>query len=253
MGKLLDACLKGNTQDAEAALAAENDAKGITPLMHAVNNGFTDVVKALLSVNQQCKSGWTALMCACHRNYPHLVRVLLDAGADVNLAKHDGHTALGIACQYSTADVVKMLLDAGADPNVRATSGDTTPLILACNYAGPAVVKMLVDAGADVDARSNNITPLVAAARYNPWPTRLAVIKVLVHAGADVNAMHEWSPLHVACDYGCADLVRVLLEAGADTEAFGPRKKTPMRLAIENGFQIIQKMLIDAAWQPGVF
>ena len=51
--------------------------------------------------------GWTALMAACHQRHADVVRVLLEAGADVDVAdRADGSSALDLATRPRARDVV---------------------------------------------------------------------------------------------------------------------------------------------------
>jgi len=63
---------------------------------------------------------WTAL----HGNL-QLAQLLIDAGADVNLADKDGWVPLSVAAFYGHAEVIKALLAAGADATKEVEDGDT--------------------------------------------------------------------------------------------------------------------------------
>jgi ankyrin repeat protein len=51
------------------------------------------------------------------------LRMLLDAGADVNARQHGGYTALQSAAQHGRVDLIDLLLDAGADPDAATDDG----------------------------------------------------------------------------------------------------------------------------------
>lgn len=51
------------------------------------------------------------------------LRLLIDAGADVNARQHGGYTALQSAAQHGRMDLIDLLLDAGADPGAAADDG----------------------------------------------------------------------------------------------------------------------------------
>jgi ankyrin repeat protein len=51
------------------------------------------------------------------------LRLLLDAGADVDARQHGGYTALQAAAQHGRIDLVDLLLDAGADPDAATDDG----------------------------------------------------------------------------------------------------------------------------------
>jgi ankyrin repeat protein len=94
-----------------------------TGLIRAADRGFVDIVARLLTtptaVNHVNRLGWTALLEAIilgHGDDAHVevVRRLVAAGADVNLADHDGVTPLAHARRAGYDAIVGLLLAAGA-------------------------------------------------------------------------------------------------------------------------------------------
>jgi E3 ubiquitin-protein ligase KEG len=78
-----------------------------------------------------------------------LVRVLLSAGADPT-AQDDPHcrTALHTAAMINDAELVKIILEAGVDVNIR-NAQNTTPLLVALNRGANSCVGLLLAAGAN--------------------------------------------------------------------------------------------------------
>ena len=113
----------GDIDGLKKALAGKNakvnarDARGLTPLMHAVDKGYTVLVPPLLK-----------------------------AGADPNIRLADGATALFMAAVHGQAEIFGRLLEAGADPKVKGPRG-TTSLEIAGKHpdiaALPRVVALL--------------------------------------------------------------------------------------------------------------
>ena len=73
--------------------------------------------------------GRTALHVAAERQPSAVIRVLIEAGADVNDRTRNGETPLHYAAAFNDADSIAALLDAGADPQA-ATQFLETPLAL---------------------------------------------------------------------------------------------------------------------------
>lgn len=73
----------------------------------------------------------TALMLASENGYAKVVRLLLEAGADINAAKFDGATALMLASQIGNTEVVRILLNHGAKVNAACDKGITPSCWLA--------------------------------------------------------------------------------------------------------------------------
>ena len=71
------------------------------------------------------------------------------------------------------------------------------------------------------------MTPLWIASQNG----HLEVVRLLVDAGADKDKAHNdgWTPLHRACFKGHVEVVRLLVEAGADKAVSGCRSCTPAR------------------------
>lgn len=77
--------------------------------------------------------GNTALWFAVQGPWPHgleVVKVLLEAGADINRRCEHGRTALHMASAWGHLDVVKYLIEHGADPTI-AAEADGTPAEMA--------------------------------------------------------------------------------------------------------------------------
>ena len=108
--------------------------------------------------------------------------------ADVNSmgrSRAHGSTALTWAVQGNQVAVAQWLLRRGADPNV--ASGDRPgPLFWAVRSNNLEVARVLICAGVDVNARSGRErdTPLAVAARYG----QTEMIKLLIDSGANRNA-----------------------------------------------------------------
>jgi ankyrin repeat protein len=109
-----------------------------------------------------------------------------------------------------------------ADPGLaRAQSPDGfTALHLPAFFGGPGTAdaaRALIDAGADVSARSENsfwVLPLHSAASGG----HAEIVEILLAAGAepDPRQRHGWTPLHAAAQNGDLRSLEALLAAGAD-------------------------------------
>jgi ankyrin repeat protein len=135
---------------------------------------------AALTINARNSGGYTALTELIRhqfgRSHPGLatvmlpaVRLLLAAGADVNIPNRDGNTALMFAvAARKSADLVRLLLDAGAVVDSR-NAGGRTALLSAIGFQSLPAVEMLLAAGADVSlADLEGTSPLIKAAQAFP-------------------------------------------------------------------------------------
>ena len=154
------------------------------------------------------------------------LQLLLDAGADPNEVNHRGETALHWAVwRARSARVIAALLDAGADVNAKRHDGATAySLALRSLQNEPAA--LLIQRGADT-----RLAPETPADRERlpadvAMTGRAAAVAELLAAGLPVNGRGEMgaTALHWACWKGYADVVEILLNAGAsltiEDEAF---------------------------------
>ena len=86
-----------------------------TALIFAAMFGHSDAVKLLLQagadINIQEKAGFTALMFAAGGGHEAVVELLLEAGVQVNMQDEDGFTSLMHDAQGGHANTVKLLLE----------------------------------------------------------------------------------------------------------------------------------------------
>ena len=173
------------------------------------------------------------------------LRLLLDAGADVDARRADGATALLWAAHWDDHEAVRLLLAAGADVNAADDHG-VTPLIRAAENASRVLVPALLAAGADANAaQTSGLTPLMVAARTG---SRATVRALLAH-GADVNAATvklSATALMWAVEAPHRDIVRLLLESGADVHASTAKGLTPLLTAARNGDIDTARLLLAA-------
>ncbi|EPS39981.1 hypothetical protein H072_6288 [Dactylellina haptotyla CBS 200.50] len=134
-----------------------------TPLFAAIENAndHSAVVKLLLDagadVNVKDKDGKTALFEAARRGHDEIVKLLLDAKVEVNSTDKDGRSALFSTIERGKKTAAKLLLDARANVNLKDRAG-VTPL-LECSAIGAKyieIIQLFLDYGADIDVRDSN-------------------------------------------------------------------------------------------------
>ena len=171
------------------------------------------------------------------------VRILINAGINVNSKDEFGNTPLHMASYHGHTEIIKMLLGAKAELNSQTKEGNT-PLHMALYKGHIEVVKILLEAGSDIDnVNIKGKTPLHIASYHG----HTQIIKMLLDAKADVNARTKEgnTPLHTASYKGHVEIVTFLLEAGSDIDSVNLKSNTPLSFALQNGHNDIVKLLKD--------
>lgn len=156
------------------------------------------------------------------------VRELLDR-VDPNCSyRGDGEARSPLVAAARNGDllIVKLLMDAGADVTFHA-AGDETPLMAAAANGHLDVARIFVEKGAEVNKElTGDGTALLVAARWG----QLEVVKYLISQGADPNAKvsGDGTPLINAVRNGHIGVARVLLEKGAEPGLASPGDENPM-------------------------
>ncbi len=176
--------------------------------------------------NSPPPTGFTALLFAVRAGSIEATKALLDAGADVNDTLSDGQSALVVATANAHWELADLLLDRGADPNLagagwnalhqtihsrRPNLGYTPGPVPTGSVDSINVVKKLIARGVKLDARMmrngmkdgqrNRLNRLGATAfLLAAKNTDVEVLKVLAAAGADarIPSADGTTPLMVA-------------------------------------------------------
>ena len=174
-----------------------------------------------------------------------VVRTLVSTGVDVNTARPDGATALLWATHWNNLDIVDLLLSKGANINASDDHG-VTPLERAAENASSEMIARLLAAGANVNAsQTSGLTSLMTAARTG----NADIVTTLITAGANVNATvntTQSTALMWAVSEPHPEVVRILLNAGADPHVSTSKGFTPLMFAARNGDINTAKSLIAA-------
>ncbi|VEP13406.1 Ankyrin [Hyella patelloides LEGE 07179] len=222
---------------------------------------------------------------ACSGN-EKTIQILLKQDISLANIKDDciHSTPLHYAAHRGYLDIVKLLLDAGA--NVNALEGNyskTTPLHWAATGGHLEVTKLLVENDANINAKDNwyNLTPLGWTTIFQICPPNCVmgdchqeIREYLISKGAQLDifsaislknqdlvssliesnpevltqrlgfAMDEFQPLHFAIANNRTEIVEFLLEKGADVNALTRFGVTPLCMATKAEHQQIIDLLM---------
>ena len=232
------------------------DPEQVSPLLLSILNGHFDLAAYLIQKGANPgKWDWYG-------------RTPLYAAVDLNTLPRGGRPDQPSLDTTSSLQIVEQLLAAGANPNpelklappFRNIGNDrgldglltigTTPLLRAAKALDAPAIKILLEKGANLGLSNNRgITPVMAAAGLGSTDadTRgiyitedvqqrsIESLKLLLAAGADINAKdgtRGLTPLHEAARWGWNDVVRFLVDHGADLQAKDNRGMTPVDSAM---------------------
>jgi len=167
------------------------------------------------------------------------VRELLDKDEGANLTNQDKADALVEAALKGQMEIVRLLLDQGVDPNGQDKAG-IPALFWAAFWDYPDMVRLLLERGAD--GKSGNTLLMVAEHGH------LDIVRFLVDKGADVNQKlaDGTTPLIRAAANNHPKVVRFLLERGADPEATTKEGKTAAMIAESKGYPALAAIFQEA-------
>lgn len=158
-------------------------------------------------------------------------------------------SALYYASLLGLEKCVRALLRVGSDDDSHTVIAYLEPAFLAAIYSGHAkTAQVLIEAGADVNQSSQGRTPLFFAIGSGSRET----VQTLLDAGADAKFEGEsgWTVLHEACvssrsDAVIAEMVNVLIGAGADVNSRRDEDRTPLMFALAYANELTATTLLD--------
>jgi ankyrin repeat protein len=197
-----------------------NDPDNTTAFLQAARNGHGAVLELLIAnhVDTSCidAQGRNALAMAVGRGQnDDVVTFLLNRGFDINSTDAAGLTALAHAIDHGRLPTIVILIQRGANVNL-AGYNNITPLMSAVAIRDPHMVQALLAAGAqpNIATTVQHETALHVAADNGD----LAIVQLLIAHHADLNIPYHdgYTALQFAETNGHANVVKALRDAGAD-------------------------------------
>ncbi|CAH2097462.1 unnamed protein product [Euphydryas editha] len=229
---------------------------GETPIHSAANLGDIDVLNEMLSlakqkdfIDYQNGEGETPLFKAIINGHLQCVEALLNEGASIKLTMPGNVNVLHKAAEYGHIDILQYLIeydDGIAKEMINSlTESDRRgfgPIHFAVFNNNSECLNYLISKNADIRLRTTG-TP-----HKSSTPLHLAAMKNFEDIGKiilnnDRTTIHEvnnigWYPIHTAGYHGSREIIKLLLQEGADLSAYtdGPKKYrlTAIQMVIDN-------------------
>lgn len=111
-------------------------------------------IKAVTDLNVREPSRKSSpLITAAAAGKTEAAKLLIDAGADLNIQNADGSTALHTAAVFGNNEIAQLLIDAGSDLNAKNNDG-ATALHVSAFFGRLEIVKALIAKGADTSVKN---------------------------------------------------------------------------------------------------
>ncbi|KAG0089523.1 Glycerophosphocholine phosphodiesterase, partial [Podila epicladia] len=192
-------------KDSLCTLTSTSDIFGRRPLHYAAMHGYANITRALLNDIKASgefidfsnpywldTDGITPVIYAVSRGHANVLKVLVEEGGikDVD-AVNDAytHTPLSIACRLGHVEAAKLLIQYGANPDAQDEDGESC-LIIAAKNGHVNCVRLLLEG-----------------------PQRRASLELR-------ERYYGWTALHLAAIENHPEVVRILLEAGANPNVY---------------------------------
>lgn len=210
--------------------------------------GLEELGKRLLKakkiqVDDATKMGTTALIKAAAGGHQQFTEMLLGMQAD-RIKENWYGTALHCAAEAGQVTTLITLLETGLDVDIRDRRGRTS-LHCATVSGHPSAMQSLLEHGAAVNTTCNkNYTPL----RYAiVWEQPLEIVRTLLERGADTESRssYEVTPLHDSAVMNAIDTALLLLDYKANVDAEDIHGGMPLHFAAERNYATMVQHLLD--------
>ena len=164
-----------------------------------------------------------------------IVEILVKLGMDVNATNNKNDTPVLWAARNNHIQTVRKLIDLGADVNHENDKG-STPLYWSVRYGFPELLEILIKEGkANIHQRRKLglVSPIVLASALG----YADVLRILLDNGADVHTRITagMTALHHAAVEGNEDIIRMLIDHGSDVDEADDAGNTALMHAVKGG------------------
>ena len=221
---------------------------GLTPLEMAVERNYPGLERILRTVTTADRPNDpdATLLRAARAGDPTAAAIALRAGADVEARDEHDRTALLLASTFDRVAVAELLVAMGADPDALDDRHDT-PWLVTGVTGSVAMLEALLPANPDLTIRNRfgGLSPIPASERGH-----VAYVRRVARTGVDLDHVNDlgWTAMLEAVILGDGggrhqDVVRILLDAGADPTIADRDGVTPLQHAERRGYDRLATIL----------
>ncbi len=193
------------------------EASKYTGLLAAAHQGDVSAARKLIKADADLEvrdsAGRTPFIIATFASHEDMIRVLSDAGADMNALEHRAYDAVTIAAVANDLPVLDLVLDLGANSGNVTSPYDGTALIAAAHLGHHQVVARLIEAKAPLDHINNlHWTALMEAVVLGDGgPDHTKTVSLLLKAGAGrkITDSEGITPLEHAVSRGYSEIIKL--------------------------------------------
>ncbi|XP_074256279.1 ankyrin repeat and SOCS box protein 3 isoform X1 [Saimiri boliviensis] len=225
----------------------------------AAREGNVKVLRKLLrngrSVDVADNRGWMPIHEAAYHNSVECLQMLINADSSAHYIKmktFEGFCALHLAASQGHWKIAQILLEAGADPD-GTTLEETTPLFLAVENGHIDVLRLLLQHGASVNG-SHSMCGWNSLHQAS-FQENTEIIKLLLNKGANKECQDDFgiTPLFVAAQYGKIESLSILISSGANVNCQALDKATPLFIAAQEGHTKCVELLLSSGADPDLY
>ena len=261
------------------SLVNSQDKDKMTPLHHAIDARNVEAASLLIGhgadVNAVNYKTETPLHLAAYEGNAGAVKLLLEHNADITMREMRDRIPLFLACNWGNdLETVRLLIDAGSDVNDKNSRGEIV-LVSTLYYGKREIIDLLIDRGATIPDDEGILRRVLYVTASNgmerpfniavekskkldlAWWTEVpmhacarggsvSIAEALIEEGIDFikKNIYGVEPLHIAAENGRTDFVELLLSKGAEIESPSLMGKTALHFARENAHDDLAALLI---------
>ena len=208
------------------------DKLGYTVIEYGIINGHKEVVKKFI---KYLKPSMSLILSIKNNNY-EISKFLIENNFDLNYAERFcNDTPLILASKYNQINIVKLLIEKFVNINFKNVMGFSA-LTIACLHGNTEIVNLLLEKNAKIEDE------LCISCKRNYFD----IFKLLINYDVDFNCSFYkgWTPLMESSYHGNVEIVRILLEKGADI-SIKRGGQTALIIAIKNRKEDVVKLFLD--------